>query len=150
MKAIALSLFFMLLFSTFELSAQKTINFSTLGNEKTLVNSSHSGILSSPPKGKYDKIDIKDEYWDVAYSYLGVKHGNEFSKSRKDSIKHQKTLHKFSQKNATKSKLDKNDKEDNMSSGQRVVIDPEVELDFKGNSFNGWTPPDNNIAVIFC
>ncbi len=148
MKTTILHLTFVLgIFVPFHLIAQEQVDSKNSENENTGINSSHSEIFSTSPVAEFKFQVEKEINWDVAFLYHGISHENDFSKSKKDSLKHQKTIQKFTS-NAeamTQDNLHFNDLPTSAQGGS--PNNPIVELDFQGNGNNGFTPPDNNIAV---
>ncbi|MDX1909871.1 MAG: PKD domain-containing protein, partial [Saprospiraceae bacterium] len=79
--------------------------------------------------------------WDVMLSQHGVSHGSDVPKTVLDSIK----SNLAPQKRLSDGKSDPSLSEN--GGAENSVVDPYVTLDFKGNTYNGWTPTDNSVAV---
>ncbi len=134
-------LFFLILnFSPFSIHSQEQIDFSKLGNEQTKIAAKPSQIMSIKPAAKLESIaDLPQNGWDVSLAYLGFKHGSDVPKDQLDSLKRRKTLKKVLDSNAQLNPETEN--------SNALVVDPVVQIDFKGNAHNGLTPPDNHIAI---
>ncbi|MEM6802840.1 MAG: PKD domain-containing protein [Bacteroidota bacterium] len=119
---------------------QNKVNFKKLGNSQTKQAAVASSVFSSPSMGSIRIDTLNNVDWDVSAFSLGIKHAADQNQKRIERIKRRKSLLKAQSSTAIPGA---NDKE----SLQKMATVPQVSLSFKGNLNNGFTPPDNNIAV---
>ncbi|MCB0705572.1 MAG: PKD domain-containing protein [Saprospiraceae bacterium] len=98
-----------------------------------------SAVQSISPSAMLDPktVDMSTD-WDVNLMYLGKPHGNEIPADVMELEKLQKTSGKLT---------DQTDKTTTELHAKTFVETPVVATEFKGNTYNGWTPPDNSIAI---
>jgi PKD repeat protein len=122
------------------LGQEKAINISPVLTQntakKTLKIPAGAG---SPPKGPERLISPRDpdhSYWDISYKYKGTNQHAPTSRDRLDSLKE-----KYNSRKASQTQMSTH------QSSASLSTRPVSTLDFPGNIHNGWTPPDNHIAV---
>ena len=135
---------FCFVLSGIPLIAQEQIDFKKIRNKSSVVSANHSETRYFETKGIYSKPKESLQNWDVSFQHLGIKHGSSIPQSKLDSIKHDKTRQKLNLKGEYKTHKDEVDQKSHLRQSAEA---PTIELDFRGNTYNGYLPPDNNIAV---
>ncbi len=111
-------------------------------NSLTFVNHNSQKIQNSNAPALLNPLAlVAQKKWDISLSQHGINHGSQIAQNRVDSIKQAGTILMRNRDLLMQGHVEA-ERTDNS-----LLATPFVNKSFKGNTYNGWAPPDNNLAV---
>lgn len=127
------------------LVAQQMIKPSASVTTERFLNTRKQNVAPSGPRIALEpKNQVAQKNWDLTLTHhgQGIDHGSEISQTKMDSIKRAGSILKRQQE------LQSREVPQQMNlSESNMTVTPTLNTSFRGNAYNGWAPPDNNIAI---